>query len=220
MFNQFSTVGPRWSTDDGGGSSNNTNENADDSSKGAGDPADTPEFLTWLEKQPQDIKDLYEKQVHGLKSALKKERDTAKDVPTMKKKLADYAKNEEDARKAQMSKEEALTTDLDQTKVRADLLHKENQKLLIERDVERWAAKLAFTDPADALRLIPADAITITDEKVVEGVEKALTKLAKDKPYLLKQTTEKPRGNVTEKRKGEKPEKDESTLKLPAATRL
>jgi len=61
----------------------------------------------------------------------------------------------------------------------------------VRAEVRSAARDLRFQDPADALRLIgDLDAFTDDDGEVDEdAVTKALKKIAKDKPYLLKQET-------------------------------
>ena len=58
---------------------------------------------------------------------------------------------------------------------------------LIRSSVISEAAKLQFRDPADALRLIDKDSLTVDGDKVV-GITEQLQSLAKAKPYLLATT--------------------------------
>lgn len=58
---------------------------------------------------------------------------------------------------------------------------------LIKSSVVAAAARLDFNDPADAYRLLDLQALEVTDDGVVKGLEQALQKLLADKPYLRKQ---------------------------------
>lgn len=79
-----------------GGSGNDAGGDGKDAPEGGkpkGDSSDQQQnFETWLEKQPQDVKDLYDGHVKGLKTALKSEREARE---TKEAELRDMAKKAE-----------------------------------------------------------------------------------------------------------------------------
>ena len=56
---------------------------------------------------------------------------------------------------------------------------------LIRAEVRAAAAKLGFVNPEDAYGLADLADVTVQEDSTVEGIDKALKNLAKDKPYLL-----------------------------------
>lgn len=211
-------VGPLMAQDDGGGSAA---EGADKGQVTDQAPEETPEFLAWLKTQPANVQDMYEKQVQGLKSALKKERAAADQVPTLLKQVSTFKTQEEERKRAQMSAEELRETELVQSKARADALAQELAQTRLEREVERAATTLNFIDPTDVLRLIDAKLIQTAEDGSLTGVKEAVSKLAKDKAYLIKSQDAKeegkPVGNVIKKKKEEK---QEPVVVVPTRSKL
>ena len=71
---------------DGGGEDNNPD--------GGGTP---PEYKTWFQEQPEAIRQMLEKETSGLKSALKSERESRKDLETQLRDLAGKAEKGSEA---------------------------------------------------------------------------------------------------------------------------
>lgn len=179
-------------------------------------------FSTWLATQPAEVKAQYEEHVRGLTSALKKERENAKNVPELTRKLQTLQQKEADLAKAQMTKEEQLSTELAQSKAAATALKQAHDQLLIRTSVEREAVKLKVLDPDDVYKLIDSSSVTIDEAGKVVGATEAVKELVKAKPYLVnvpaKETNSKEKiGNVTGKRiEG----KDEVKTVLPSISKL
>jgi len=119
---------------------------------------------------------------------LGREREKTKDYDELKKK-ADELKKLQDA---QLSEQERQKKELDEATVaKADLEARlkakelEAQGILIRAEVRVQAVKLGFANPDDAYALADLGAVKVTDSGEVSGVDKALEKLAKDRPYLL-----------------------------------
>ena len=119
---------------------------------------------------------------------LGREREKTKDYDELKKK-ADELKKLQDA---QLTEQERQKKELDEaTAAKADMEAKlkakelEAQGILIRAEVRVQAAKLGFANPDDAYALADLAAVKVTDAGEVAGVDKALEKLAKDKPYLI-----------------------------------
>ena len=64
---------------------------------------------------------------------------------------------------------------------------RERQEFVLERVVERSAAKLGFADPVDALGLLDRTALEFEADGHPRNVEQLLQTLAKAKPYLMTQ---------------------------------
>src|SRR3990172_10868781 len=91
-------------------------------------PAVTTEeaaFETWLANQTPAVRDELEKHTKGLVSALKKERAAASSVPSLKTKVKEFEDAQETQRKSQLTKEEALASDLAQSQAREAALASE-----------------------------------------------------------------------------------------------
>jgi len=202
---------------DEGAAGGSAEDGADE--KKANDETKT-EFLVWLATQPADVQTKYEEHIGGLTSALKKERAAAKSLPMLEKELKEFKAKEEKARKEQMTKEESLTTDLVQSQAIRDQLKAENDQLRISNAVEREAAKLRFTDPVDALQLLPKGSLKVEGDEVV-GAAEALKALAKAKPYLLiPDDTEKKKAIGSKTGKSDLSNAEKSMSSVPVRARL
>lgn len=83
---------------------------------------------------------------------------------------------------------ENATTERDREKTGRESAEQEAQRLRIENAFLR-SNKHTWHNPADALKMADLTEVTIKDGKV-EGLDKALDKLATDSPYLLKKVEE------------------------------
>jgi len=105
---------------------------------------------------------------------------------------ADKAKKLDEIEAANKTEAEKLQAERDRFAQRAQAA----TERAVRAEVRSAARDLRFQDPADALRLI-GDLSDFTDddgEVDEDAVTKALKKIAKDKPYLLKQATTGPSG--------------------------
>ena len=93
----------------------------------------------------------------------------------------------EKLRTASLSEDERRTKRLaDLEREQADW-QRERQELILERSVERQAAKLGFIDPADAMALLDRSALEFDTDGSPRDVDRHLAALAKAKPHLLSQ---------------------------------
>jgi hypothetical protein len=157
---------------------------------GAGDPPKTtPDQKTWdtiLAGLPEDVRKLYEEHTNGLKSALSSEREKSKGVAAQLKKLADLEAAEQKRREAELNEAQKAQAQLAELEKK---LNEANLNLVTERlrnAVQSEAAKMGFLNPEDAYQLADLAEVETTDDGKVTGVEDALKKLVKDRPYLLK----------------------------------
>lgn len=173
----------------------------------------TVEFETWLEKQPKDAQDEYNKldeagkaffrnHSAGLRRALESERSTNKNAKAELKKL----KEADDLRKKEsMSELDRTKTERDEARNKLTGLEEKLKTERVESAVLFEAAKLGFANPADAIKLIDQGDLKYDPETgKVEGVGKALKALSTDKPYLLGKTDDKGKGKGIGNNTGDK----------------
>lgn len=98
------------------------------------------------------------------------------------KKLQDAQLSETEKRDKRIKDLEAAQADWE-NKGRAREM--EITERLIRAEVRVLASGMGFTNPDDAYALAALGDVKIDDEGNVQGVQKALEKLAKDKPYLV-----------------------------------
>ena len=136
---------------------------------------------------------MFKEGTDGLLSALKKERDAAKEAASLEKKLeeankkldaykTDEEKDLEDSQNEIADLTGKLTIADDAVLVAVADLVKERTKFAVTVE----ALKMGFEDPDDAHALLPVDTIKFNKKiNKVEGVEEALKALVEEKPYLL-----------------------------------
>jgi len=160
----------------------------------------TVTFDAWLEKQPAEIKALYEAHTGGLKSALQKERDARK-------------KQDEDVKAAEAKRKQAELSELDQLK--AKIADSEKAKVdaearandaLIRHAVEMAATRMKFHRPEVAYQLLDLAEVSIGDDGKVVGVDEALKKLVKDNAYLVNNSADSQQDTDAGKRGQGKPD--------------
>lgn len=118
------------------------------------------------------------------KKALEEERKARRDA----EQAARDAQTElEKLRTANLSEEERRTKRLSDLEREQSDWARERQELLLERGVERAAAKLGFADPADAMGLLDRTTLEFDKEGHPRNLDQQLQALAKAKPYLLGQ---------------------------------
>lgn len=100
------------------------------------------------------------------------------------------AKKEADdnLKKSQMSETEKLKAEKEEADARAEKAIATANRTLIRAEITAIAAKLNIVDAAAAYALLDKDDIDISDNGDVNGVEKALKVLIKEKPYLVNTT--------------------------------
>lgn len=119
---------------------------------------------------------------------LARERGKFRDYEDLKKKAKQY----DDAETARLSETEKLQkrvteletakTDLENAAKARDL---EINERLIRAEVRGVAATMQFISPEDAYSLADLAGVTVAEDGSIKGVQAALEKLAKAKPYLV-----------------------------------
>jgi len=223
MFNLRTT---KYDAKGGGGSGSDSTDNqksdeeTSQTTEDQGQEGEQDKFAVWLSKQSTEVQKMYDEHTHGLTSALKKEREKASELPALKKQLKTFAEKEADALKAQMTKEEALASDLANSQASVAALKASLDQLRITNEVERVAASLHFANAQDAQKLLPTGIVKLEDDKVV-GAQTALEQLAKEKPYLLVAEKSVSRaGSFTGKRNTASDDSAKEKPRIPSSTRL
>lgn len=136
MKRLWSSRGPwRWllDADDGGGNGGGSDN---DDSGGAGD--EIADFEDWLKGQSEGVRKAFEASTSGLKSALSKVRQEAKDASRELKKLQDAQSAAEEQTLAEQKEFEKLATE---RKAKLDEVHQRLEALEAERDALKEQAE-------------------------------------------------------------------------------
>lgn len=104
--------------------------------------------------------------------------DTIKAQAAKLQEIEDAQKTEDEKRQERLTQ---LERELEQTRT-------VSRQATLRSAVVAEAARQNFTDPADAMRLLDVDGLTVGEDGAIEGLDEALKDLAKSKPYLLKRT--------------------------------
>lgn len=119
---------------------------------------------------------------------LERERARYADYDALKE-AAEKLKALEEADLSEREKLEKRIAELEQAeaeaKSKAEVREMEVNEKLIRAEVRVVAAGMGFVNPEDAYGLADLADIALDDDGAVQGVKKALEKLAKEKPYLL-----------------------------------
>ena len=120
----------------------------------------------------------------------------AKELKAVRKEAAAYrtklrqAEEDAEARKrAEMTELERIKADLEAERKARQEADQRRQQQAIRTQVVTAAARMNFADPEDALRMLDQSALEVDDAGNIDGLDAALTALAKAKPYLIKSTT-------------------------------
>lgn len=181
------------------------NFDADDGKSGgaaappAGDPQAGGDFAQWLEGQTDEVKSMYEKHTAGLQSALKSEREKSKGVADKLKRLEELEEAEAKREGEKLTEKEKLEKaiaakdkDVADAKAAAETAQAGARQTLIKAEVRIQARELGFADLSDVEKLADLTGVSVDDDGGVTGVKEALEKLAKAKPYLIKDGTKPP----------------------------
>ena len=124
-------------------------------------------------------------------------KEANKEDATRRKKLADFEKAEQERAQATMSEMDKLKAQLAErdkavadAKAAQEQAQAEAKQTKIKATIMAQAAQLGFNDAEDAYALIDLAAVTVDGDKI-NGVQEALTTLAKKKPYMLKTASQK-----------------------------
>ena len=129
--------------------------------------------------QPQQGTNLDD--VAALRAELNQARKEAAKYRTAAQKAADA----EDLRKrAEMSELEKLKADMAKLTQQAQEAEARAQRATAKAAIMRAAN--GFNDPDDALRMIDLDALEVGEDGAIAGLDEAIAKLLKEKPYLSK----------------------------------
>lgn len=140
-------------------------------------------------------------------STIRKQRESEKqlsrELKDARAKLAQFEEQEKKRSQAEMSEVERLQAANADLEARMRGLEAERETMIIRSAVERAAAGMGFHSLEDAYHLSDLSGIAIEDDGTVEGIDKALKALAKERPYLIKQV-EKPEINSAARGGGKK----------------
>ena len=118
-----------------------------------------------------------------IRKALKK---ANAEVAERRKALEAYETAEKQRKEAEMSEVEKAQKQAAEIKAAYEALQTQLQTEKRRGAVTLAATAANFHNPADAFAFLADDAVTITDDGKVEGVDEAIKELAKARPYLVK----------------------------------
>ena len=177
-------------------------------------------FEDFIEKQPEEIRALYQDHISGLKSALETERRANKEKEKQLKRLAELESTEEEREQTRLSETERLKTEAAQAKAEREAALGElsaervRNAVLHEASQPVYGNKQKFAHPELAYDLLKTRPTMDADGKV-SGARAALEELAKAYPELLERMSTiggTPRGAAP--RPAKEPEK--KPIRLPA----
>ena len=94
------------------------------------------------------------------------------------------AEAEEQRKREEMSEVERLKADMAKIQAQAQEAEARAQRAMIRAAVVRAAN--GFNDPSDAIALLDLDSMEADEQGKITGLEEAIAKLLKEKPYLAK----------------------------------
>lgn len=147
----------------------------------------------WVKDQDEKVQTMIIEATAGLKSALGKEREAAKESTRLEKELAEankkldaYKTDEEKDLEDSEKKVATLTTERDEATVAEKAAVKKLDEARIGFAITIEALKQGLSDPEDAKALLGDHDVKYNEETgKVEGAEKAIKALIKEKPYLV-----------------------------------
>ena len=132
-----------------------------------------------------------------------------------RKKLQAFEEAEAKRKEAEMSEVEKLNAKLAEMVTEREAIQQALMDTKLDAAISGAAATLKFRNPVDARALIDMDAIEISENGAIKGVEAALKALAKERPYLIDSVSV-PDTDGT-KRNQRKAAQDEAALQTIAA---
>ena len=122
--------------------------------------------------------------------ALAKELKAArKEAAAYRTKLRQAEEDAETRKRAEMTELERLKADLEVERQARTKAEEQRQRQIARTQVIAAAARLGFNDPEDAIRMLDQSTLEVDDAGNIDGLDDALGKLLKQKPYLARQTT-------------------------------
>lgn len=132
-----------------------------------------------------DDDDLTDEQKNARKLA-RENRKRRKDNAALKARLAELEKEQEEAKLSRKTKLEQEQAKREEATRKAQTLSSTNERLLLENAILK-DSKRDWHDPSAVIALLNRDDIEVDPESGnIEGIEEALSDLAKDKPFLVK----------------------------------
>ncbi len=158
-----------------------------------------PDFEAWLEKQPQETRDLYATHVKGLKTALDAERGERRKLEKQQRDADEGKRKEQENAEAKRLEDEKKFQELaDKHKAQADKATAERDAL--QQRLQEYQLRDSFRAEAEKLKLqfgsvqAADDAFKLADltsvdvdEKGVRGMDRVLKALQESRPYLFQQ---------------------------------
>jgi Spy/CpxP family protein refolding chaperone len=165
--------------DDGGAGGGAGTGGGDGDGEGGGDGGQQQDGQTFTQEELDRI----------VKQRLERERARYADYEELKK-AKEELKKLQDADLSEQEKLKKKVQELEDAQAEAERQAKtmelEVNEKLVRAEVRMAAATMQFVSPDDAYSLADLADVKVEEDGSVKGVDKALEKLAKDKPYLLK----------------------------------
>lgn len=111
-----------------------------------------------------------------------------KEAASWRTKLRQAEEAEEQRKRSEMTELDKLKADLEAERQARAQAEEQRRNQLIRTQVITAAARAGFNDPEDAMRMLDTSTLEVDDAGAVDGLEAALSALAKAKPYLIKST--------------------------------
>lgn len=180
-------------------------EEAGDGGEGQDPPTPAPEPTQDSGSTEQTFSKEY---VEGLRQEAAKWRT---ELRSTQEKLTEYEK-------AQMSDLEKAQTAAQEAQARADELAADLHRERFDRAVVSAATRASLADPEDAIRLIDQSEVTVDDNGAPnrQSLDAAITRLTKDKPYLLSTTSATGSGDGGSRGTGSSPSDDDRLKRIAA----
>ena len=113
--------------------------------------------------------------------------DANREAAKRRKQLEAYEKAEAERQQASMSELEKAQAALKELEAKAAAAEQGRQAALIRAAVISQAGALRFNNAEDALAFLKTDSLEIGEDGQIEGLQRQLEAIAKERPYLLQQ---------------------------------
>lgn len=171
-----------FAADSGGGTSAAASQAGE-----SGNTAPTAQAATTTPGEPQAGEPQSAKSARNADDYERMIADLRKENATHRTRLKSFEEEERKRQEAQLSEQQKLEKRLADAQAERDNLRLSVQDRLLAKEVRAVAAELGFADPADALGLLPRSELELDDDGEPTNARTLLEKLAKAKPYLMKQ---------------------------------
>lgn len=130
-----------------------------------------------------------EQSTPDIEALLKEVKTLRKEAASWRTKLRAAEEADEQRRRSEMTELEKLKADLEAERQARATAEQQRTQQLLRTQVISAAARAGLNDPEDAVRMLDTSEMTVADDGTVEGLDDALARLLKAKPYLIKSTS-------------------------------